>query len=68
MPRSPSSPAAGVVLGTAIFDQGSGTHTTLQQVVAEELRAPLHRIRLEVWDTEPAPSTTRASEAAARRA
>ncbi len=45
-------PGGDVVLGTAIFDQGSGTHTTLQQVVAEELRAPLHRIRLEVWDTD----------------
>ena len=45
-------PGGEVVLGTAIFDQGSGTHTTLQQVVAEELRAPLHRIRLEVWDTD----------------
>ncbi len=45
-------PGGGVVLRTAIFDQGSGTHTTLQQVVAEELRAPLHRIRLEVWDTD----------------
>jgi len=45
-------PGGGVVLGTAIFDQGSGTHTTLQQVVAEEMRAPLHRIRLEVWDTD----------------
>ncbi len=45
-------PGGGVVLGTAIFDQGSGTHTTLQQVVAEELGAPLHRIRLEVWDTD----------------
>ena len=45
-------PGGGVVLGTAIFDQGSGTHTTLQQVVAEELRTPLHRIRLEVWDTD----------------
>ena len=45
-------PGGAVVLGTAIFDQGSGTHTTLQQVVAEELRTPLHRIRLEVWDTD----------------
>ena len=45
-------PGGQVVLGTAIFDQGSGTHTTLQQVVAEELRAPLQRIRLEVWDTD----------------
>ena len=45
-------PGGSVVLGTAIFDQGSGTHTTLQQVVAEELRAPLHRIELQVWDTD----------------
>ncbi|MYD66303.1 MAG: xanthine dehydrogenase family protein molybdopterin-binding subunit [Chloroflexi bacterium] len=45
-------PGGRVVLGTAIFDQGSGTHTTLQQVVAEELRAPLHRIELQVWDTD----------------
>ena len=41
-----------VVLGTPIFDQGSGTYTIIQQVVAEELGLPLDRIRIEVWNTD----------------
>jgi CO/xanthine dehydrogenase Mo-binding subunit len=41
-----------VVIGTPIFDQGTGAHTTLYQVVAEELGVSLDRIRIEVWDTD----------------
>ena len=41
-----------ITLGTPIFDQGSGTYTTLTQVVAEELRVPTDRITLEIWDTD----------------
>ncbi|MDA0365468.1 MAG: xanthine dehydrogenase family protein molybdopterin-binding subunit [Chloroflexi bacterium] len=45
-------PDGAVTLGTAIFDQGSGTYTTLAQVVAEELGVPVDRIRFEIWDTD----------------
>ena len=44
-----------VILGTPIFDQGTGTYTTLCQVVAEELQVPLERIQVEVWDTDEIP-------------
>jgi CO/xanthine dehydrogenase Mo-binding subunit len=40
------------VIGTPIFDQGSGTYTIIQQVVAEELQIPLERLRIEVWNTD----------------
>ena len=42
----------GVVLGTPIFDQGSGTYTTLRQVVAEELEVAPERVEIEVWNTD----------------
>lgn len=45
-----------VVIGTPIFDQGTGTYTTLLQVVAEELSVPLDRIEISVWDTDVIPS------------
>ena len=45
-------PDGTIVLGTPIFDQGSGTYTIIQQVVAEELGLPLDRIRIEVWNTD----------------
>jgi CO/xanthine dehydrogenase Mo-binding subunit len=44
-----------VILGTPIFDQGTGTYTTLCQVVAEELQVPLECIRVEIWDTDAIP-------------
>jgi CO/xanthine dehydrogenase Mo-binding subunit len=40
-----------VLLGTAIFDQGTGTYATLVQVVAEELQLPPERVSFEVWPT-----------------
>ncbi len=49
-------PDGSVVLGTPIFDQGTGTYTTLAQVVGEELGIALERIRLQVWDTDVIPS------------
>jgi CO/xanthine dehydrogenase Mo-binding subunit len=42
-------------LGTPIFDQGTGTYTTLCQVVAEELQVSPDRIRLEIWNTDALP-------------
>jgi CO/xanthine dehydrogenase Mo-binding subunit len=44
-----------VLLKTPIFDQGTGTYTTLCQVVAEELRLPIERVQLEVLDTDSVP-------------
>jgi carbon-monoxide dehydrogenase large subunit len=44
-----------VVVGTPIFDQGSGTYTIIMQIVSEELQVPFERIRLEVWDTDAVP-------------
>jgi CO/xanthine dehydrogenase Mo-binding subunit len=41
-----------IVVGTPIFDQGSGTYTIIKQVVAEELQVPLERVELEVWNTD----------------
>src|SRR5579883_1408152 len=49
-------PDGSAVVGTPIFDQGTGTYTTLAQVVGEELSVPPERIRLEVWDTDVIPS------------
>ena len=45
-------PDGSIVIGTPIFDQGSGTYTIIQQVVAEELDVSLDRIRIEVWNTD----------------
>jgi CO/xanthine dehydrogenase Mo-binding subunit len=44
-----------VIIGTPIFDQGTGTYTTLCQVVAEELQVPLERIQVEIWNTDAIP-------------
>jgi CO/xanthine dehydrogenase Mo-binding subunit len=40
-----------VVIGTAIFDQGTGTYATQRQVVAEELGLAPERVRFEYWST-----------------
>jgi CO/xanthine dehydrogenase Mo-binding subunit len=48
-------PDGRVILGTPIFDQGTGTYTTLCQVVAEELRVPLERIQVKIWNTDAIP-------------
>ncbi len=45
-------PDGTAVIGTPIFDQGSGTYTTLMQVTSEELGVPLDQISVEIWDTD----------------
>lgn len=45
-------PDGTVVLGTPIFDQGTGTYTTLTQVVAEEFGVEAEDVVLEIWDTD----------------
>ncbi|MGE0059053.1 MAG: xanthine dehydrogenase family protein molybdopterin-binding subunit [Dehalococcoidia bacterium] len=40
------------VLHTPVFDQGTGTYTTLRQVVAEEIGIDPQRIQVEVWSTD----------------
>ena len=40
-----------VLLGTPVFDQGTGTYATLRAIVAEELEVPLERIDFELWAT-----------------
>jgi carbon-monoxide dehydrogenase large subunit len=45
-------PDGTAVIGTPIFDQGTGTYTTLMQVTSEELGVPLERISIDVWDTD----------------
>ena len=44
-------PDGSVVVGTPIFEQGSGTYTMLSQIVSEELGIPVERIRIEIWST-----------------
>ena len=44
-----------VVLYTPIFEQGTGTYTSLRQIVAEELALPVERIVIQVWDTDAVP-------------
>jgi len=45
-------PDGTVVVGTPIFDQGTGQHTTIVQVVSEELGIPGDQIEIKVWDTD----------------
>jgi CO/xanthine dehydrogenase Mo-binding subunit len=45
-------PDGSVVIGTPVFDQGTGSYTTLYQALAEELGVGFDRIELEVWDTD----------------
>ncbi|MFQ5851741.1 MAG: xanthine dehydrogenase family protein molybdopterin-binding subunit, partial [Candidatus Binatia bacterium] len=40
------------------FDQGAGTHTILRQLVAEEMRVPIHQVRVMVGGTDIAPYDT----------
>jgi CO/xanthine dehydrogenase Mo-binding subunit len=41
-----------VLLSTRLFEQGTGTHTTHAQVVAEELGLDMRQLGLEVWTTD----------------
>jgi len=38
-----------------VFEQGTGSYTIMQQLVADGLRLPLERVSVEVWDTDSAP-------------
>ena len=48
-------PDGSITLGTPIFDQGSGTYTTLLQVVAEELQVDPETIEIDIWNTDVIP-------------
>jgi len=50
-----ASPDGSVVVGTPIFEQGTGTYTTLLQIVAQELAVAPERVRLDPWDTGAVP-------------
>ncbi|MBV8718065.1 MAG: xanthine dehydrogenase family protein molybdopterin-binding subunit [Chloroflexi bacterium] len=45
-------PDGRAIIGTPMFDQGTGTYTTIAQVASEELGIPADRFELEVWDTD----------------
>jgi len=45
-------PTGTVTLRTAVFEQGSGSHTILAQVVAHELELAAERVRVEVAGTD----------------
>ncbi|MCH7653894.1 MAG: molybdopterin-dependent oxidoreductase, partial [Chloroflexi bacterium] len=48
-------PDGTVVLGTPVFEQGTGTHTSMRQIVAEELGLPFERVDVQVWNTDAVP-------------
>ena len=41
-----------ITLASALLDQGVGTYTVLSEIVAEELKVPLERIRIQMLDTK----------------
>jgi CO/xanthine dehydrogenase Mo-binding subunit len=45
-------PDGRAIIGTPMFDQGTGTYTTIAQVAGEELGIPPERFELQVWDTD----------------
>ena len=45
-------PDGSIVIQTALFEQGTGTYTTLRQIVAEELSCNPAEIQIEVLDTD----------------
>ena len=45
-------PDGRAIIGTPMFDQGTGTYTTIAQVAGEELGIPPDRFELQVWDTD----------------
>jgi CO/xanthine dehydrogenase Mo-binding subunit len=44
-------PDGSILLGTPIFDQGTGTYATHLQVICEEFEVPADRVRFEYWAT-----------------
>jgi len=49
-------PDGRAVIGTPMFDQGTGTYTTIAQAASQELGIPPGSFQLEVWDTDQVPS------------
>jgi CO/xanthine dehydrogenase Mo-binding subunit len=45
-------PDGSIVIHTGLFEQGTGTYTTMRQIAAEELRCDPNEIRVEVLDTD----------------
>jgi CO/xanthine dehydrogenase Mo-binding subunit len=45
-------PDGSLLLGTPVFDQGTGSHTTVYQTVEEELGVSFDRVELDPWDTD----------------
>lgn len=48
-------PDGSVILHTAVLEQGTGTYTTLRQIVAEELSLRLDEIQIKILDTDTSP-------------
>ena len=46
------SPDGSVVIHTSVFEQGTGTYTTLRQIVAEELSFDPEEIQVQILDTD----------------
>src|SRR5262249_10148662 len=44
-------PNGTAVIGTAIFDQGTGIYTLMSQIVAEELQIPVESVSVDIWPT-----------------
>jgi CO/xanthine dehydrogenase Mo-binding subunit len=45
-------PDGSVVIHTSLFEQGTGTYTTMRQIAAEELSCDPDEIRIEILDTD----------------
>jgi CO/xanthine dehydrogenase Mo-binding subunit len=45
-------PDGSVVIYTSLFEQGTGTYTTMRQIAAEELSCDPNEIRIEILDTD----------------
>jgi len=45
-------PDGSIVIHTGLFEQGTGTYTTMRQIVAEELSCDPDEIRIDVHDTD----------------
>ncbi len=49
-------PDGTAIIGTPMFDQGTGTYTTIAQTAGQELGIHPDAFQLEVWDTDQLPS------------
>jgi len=48
-------PDGTLIILSPTIDQGSGTHTVLRQLVAEEMRVPIGQVRVAIGDTDVTP-------------